>query len=105
MTQPTFLDHFSAVADAYATFRPLYPQGLLELLAQHAPRHALAWDAGCGTGQLSVALADHFASVAATDASGAQIAEAAPHPRVHYAARLCNDSGLAPGSVDLACVA
>lgn len=100
-----FADHFSAVASQYALYRPQYPEGLAVYLAQQAPRRVLAWDAGCGTGQFSVSLAKHFAHVHATDASAEQIARAAPAPNIRYEARRCDDSGLEPGTVDLACVA
>src|SRR5438034_4049730 len=74
-----FQDHFSDVAAAYAAHRPTYPAALVDLLAESAPRRDLAWDAGCGSGQLSVLLAERFARVIATDASPEQIAHAAPH--------------------------
>ena len=48
-----FKDHFSEVAAAYAAHRPTYPPALVDLLARLAPARRLAWDAGCGSGQLS----------------------------------------------------
>jgi len=83
----SFADHFSGVAARYAAFRPRYPQALVDALAERAgpdPAAALAWDAGCGNGQLSVALAGRFGRVIATDPARAQLAEATPHPRVEY---------------------
>ena len=80
----TFSDHFSAVAGGYAKSRPRYPDALFDWLAATAPARDAAWDAGCGSGQASIALAERFARVVATDASAAQIASAAPHPRVTY---------------------
>ena len=58
---------FGAVAASYATYRPHYPAALVGALAAASPGTALAWDAGCGNGQLSVALATRFARVIATD--------------------------------------
>src|SRR2546430_11413070 len=49
-----------------------------------SPARRLAWDSGCGSGQLSVLLAGRFARVVATDASREQIALAAVHPKVEY---------------------
>ena len=101
----TFKDHFSVTASGYAAHRPVYPRGVAEALAARSPGRALVWDAGCGSGQLSVVLGEVFDQVAATDASAAQIAEAVPHPRVRYAVAPAEVSGLADGSVDCAVAA
>lgn len=92
--QGEFADHFSAHADAYAAHRPTYPVALVEFLAELAPRTGLAWEAGCGSGQLSVSLAGRFDRVIATDASAKQLARAAPHPRIEYRHARAEDSGL-----------
>src|SRR5216117_700666 len=94
-----FQDHFSDVAAAYAAHRPTYPAALVDFLAEVAPRRLLAWDAGCGSGQLALLLADRFERVIATDASAEQIARAAPHPRVEYALAPAEASGLPDGVV------
>ena len=44
----------------------------------------MALDVGCGSGQGSVLLAKHFASVVATDISPAQIEMAVAVPNVTY---------------------
>jgi ubiquinone/menaquinone biosynthesis C-methylase UbiE len=100
-----FADHFSGVAPGYAVYRPTYPEALFDALADVAPSCALVWDAGCGTGQASVALAARCSQVVATDASEKQIAQAAPHPRVTYRVARETESGLADGSVGLITVA
>lgn len=74
-----FHDHFSQVATGYAAHRPTYPATVVDLLATLAPRCDLAWDCGCGSGQLSVLLAGRFARVIAPDASAEQIAKGRPH--------------------------
>ena len=79
-----FQDHFSAQADAYARFRPTYPDALYAWLAARVATRALAWDCGTGNGQAAVALAAHFARVVASDPSRDQIAHAMAHERVHY---------------------
>ena len=78
----TFKDHFSVAASGYAAHRPVYPRSVAEALAARSPGRSRVWDAGCGSGQLSVVLADVFEKVVATDASAAQIAQAVRHPRV-----------------------
>jgi SAM-dependent methyltransferase len=80
----TFPDHFSAVASAYAAARPTYPPELAAWLAAESPARDLAWDVGCGSGQLTHLLARHFARVTATDASTAQIASARATPGVEF---------------------
>jgi len=96
-----FKDHFSGNSKGYAAFRPRYPKALAAWLAAKAPARGLAWDVGCGTGKLSVLLAEHFSHVHATDASAEQIAAAAADPRVDYAAAPAEASGLAAASADL----
>jgi SAM-dependent methyltransferase len=100
-----FHDHFSQVATGYAAHRPTYPAAVVDLLAELAPRRDLAWDCGCGSGQLSVLLAGRFARVIATDASAEQIAKGRPHPRVEYRRAPAEVSGLPDAVVDLAVAA
>lgn len=100
-----FKDHFSSNNSGYAAHRPTYPKELVDFLAAIAPSRQLALDVGCGTGQLSVPLADRFAQVVATDASAQQILSAAPHARVTYRTAPAEDSGLVPHSADLITVA
>jgi len=97
----TFKDHFSGHADDYRAFRPLYPAALIDLLADAAPAHNLAWDVGCGNGQLSGDLATRFARVVATDASATQIAGAVPRDGVEYRAAPAERSGLPDSCADL----
>jgi SAM-dependent methyltransferase len=97
----TFADHFSQVAARYAAYRPHYPAALVDALAARADTSGVAWDVGCGSGQLSVALAERFARVIATDPAQAQLDEAVPHPRVEYRRASAEDSGLPAASVAL----
>ena len=101
----SFPDHFSSTAAGYASYRPRYPAALFEWLSRNTPDREIAWDCGTGTGQAAVALAEHFGFVVASDASTAQLAHAAPHPRVHYAAMPAERSALANESVSLVTVA
>lgn len=96
-----FKDHFSTGSADYAANRPDYPPELGAFLAAHTPGHDLALDCGCGSGQLSLLLAEHFARIVATDASAQQIAAARPHPRIAYRVAPAEASGLAPESADL----
>jgi SAM-dependent methyltransferase len=95
-----FKDHFSSHARAYRSSRPCYPAELFAWLATHAPATGLAVDLGCGNGQASCGLAEHFAQVIALDPSGAQIAQAAVHPRIAYAVAAAEETGLPSASAD-----
>lgn len=97
----SFNDHFSTRSGDYAAYRPTYPRALVDYLADLCRRTDLALDAGCGTGQLSVLLADRFNRVIATDASAQQVAKAQTHERVEYRVARAEQSGLAAASADL----
>lgn len=99
------VDHFSDRAPRYARHRPAYPEALADFLASVAPRRGLVWDAGCGSGQLSIPMADRFEGVVATDASVEQIRQAPSHPRVVYRVATSEASGLIDRCVDLAIAA
>ncbi len=97
----SFKDHFSAKSGDYASYRPTYPRALIDYLASVCGQAELALDAGCGTGQLSVLLAERFSRVIAVDASAQQIEKAQAHERVEYRVAPAEKSGLADASVDL----
>lgn len=105
MTSPSFKDHFSDRAAGYAAHRPMYPLALVDVLARVSPGSTLAWDAGCGSGQLATLLAERFARVIATDASEAQLANAIANPRVEYRCARAEESGLPDACADLVTVA
>ncbi len=98
-------DRFSHASDDYQRYRPRYSSSLFYEIAGLAERHDQAWDCGCGSGQASVALADYFQRVLATDLSWSQIAEAPAHSGIHYAAARAEQSPLRSDSADLILVA
>lgn len=69
-------DHFSKVAGSYASFRPTYPSELFDFIVSISPGRCLAWEAGAGSGQATLALAERFERVVATDVSAEQVARA-----------------------------
>lgn len=102
----TLRDHFAPAAEAYATYRPHYPAALFGWIGHVAPRTtARAWDCGTGSGQAARGLAPMFDMVIASDASVAQVARAAPQPRVHYVVAPAESAPLAAASVDVVVVA
>lgn len=100
-----FKDHFSRVAATYASFRPRYPAALFDYLAGLPRARKLAWDCACGNGQATIDLTERFERVVATDASRAQLENAARHERVTYRVAPADRSGLAAASVDLVTIA
>jgi SAM-dependent methyltransferase len=70
-----------------------------------APAKRAAWDAACGSGQLTTLLGEHFESVIGTDASAAQVEQAAPHPTVQYRVETAEKSTVADDSMDLVTLA
>jgi len=93
------------VASDYAAFRPQYPAALFDWLASVCPRHDVAWDCACGSGQASVSLASHFDWVVGTDASSTQVASAEATARTGFVVAASEQTPLADNTVDLVAVA
>lgn len=104
-----FADHFSTQSNAYAVFRPTYPDELGAYLAGliPAPRSSptQVWDCATGSGQAATMLARHFDRVIATDASAAQIEQAEAADHVTYAVGSADASSLPDQSCDAVTVA
>lgn len=100
-----FKDHFSGHSGLYSRYRPSYPVAMYRFLSECAPARLLAWDCATGNGQAAFGLAEYFEKVIATDASAAQLGQAAPHPRVEYRVATAEQVPLADHSVDLITVA
>src|SRR4029078_11241108 len=66
--------------------------------ARPPPERPRAWDAGCGNGQATIALARHFDHVTGTDPSANQIAQAEAHAGVDYRAEPAESTSLADAS-------
>ncbi|MBX9687804.1 MAG: class I SAM-dependent methyltransferase [Candidatus Obscuribacterales bacterium] len=83
---------FDEQSAKYARFRPNYPDELFKFLRQKSPSNKQAWDAGTGSGQAAVSLAEHFEDVHASDSSLEQLSHGPKHARidfVHAAAETC----------------
>lgn len=93
--------HFQDAGSDYAQYRPTYPLELVDALADLCPARELAIDVGCGTGQLSVLLAERFGQVIATDVSEDQLANAIAHPKVTYHHEAAEAISVTVGRADL----
>lgn len=101
----TFKDYFSSKSNDYANYRPHYPRSLAEDLAKLCSVKNTALDCGCGSGQLSVLLADYFDHVIATDASSKQIESAEHHPKINYKVAPAEEIPLPDHSIDIVTIA
>jgi SAM-dependent methyltransferase len=101
----SFKDHFSRLAAQYSAFRPAYPPAIFDYLAQLCLDRQSAWDCACGNGQATLALAERFQEVIATDASAQQLAAAPARPNVTYRVAPAEESGIESQSLDLVTVA
>jgi SAM-dependent methyltransferase len=101
----TFKDHFSTAAQLYADARPRYPEALMDFVASSAPSRERVWDVGCGNGQASLALAERFTHVLATDPSAEQIARAPVCENVRFLVERAEESSADDASCDAVTVA
>lgn len=99
------MNWFSEAGAGYAEHRPSYPARLARLLAEAAPSRGCAVDAGCGTGQLTVLLAEYFDRVIGVDSSADQLAHAAIRPEIEYRVAPAEATGVADGCADVITVA
>lgn len=91
---------FAGTAAFYARFRPGYPRVLFDEVVQyfHLDGAGRLLDLGCGTGQLAIPLAEHFAEAVGMDPEPEMLAEAA---RQALAAEAANMAWVRGGSTDL----
>ncbi|NPC51077.1 class I SAM-dependent methyltransferase [Corallococcus sp. AB032C] len=92
---------FEQGGGAYARYRPNYPDALARLLAQVSPDTRMALDVGCGNGQFSCQLGNHFDAVVGLDTSADQLAHAVSHERVQYRAASAENLDVADHSISL----
>lgn len=92
---------FSDNSEKYKKYRPSYPSELFQYLAKISPSTNTAWDAGCGSGQASIALSDFFTNVIATDISVEQIKNAYSKVNIRYFSCPSEYSNIDSNSVDL----
>jgi len=77
-------DLFSGHSKKYAAFRPTYPASLYDFIVKQVKETGLAWDCGCGNGQVSGDLAEKFDKVYGTDISANQIGNAVKRDNIEY---------------------
>ena len=98
-------DNFSSHASTYAQFRPVYPVELYDFILSLVQNRQLAWDCGCGNGQVAGVLADYFEQVEATDISQKQLEHAVKKPNINYQLAPAERTPIPDKSLDLVTVA
>lgn len=89
----------------YSAFRPTYGKPLFDqLLAYHQGHKTTAIDLGCGTGQISTTLANHFARVYGFDTSATMLEKATRRDNIQYRVGSAESVRLDDASVDLVTV-
>jgi ubiquinone/menaquinone biosynthesis C-methylase UbiE len=89
----------------YSDYRPTYKKCLFDaIVAYHKSNNGTfgtAMDLGCGTGQATVELVDHFDKVIGVDGSAVMIQSATQHPKIEYIVGDCLEIPVPDHSVDL----
>lgn len=96
---------FSIRSDAYAQFRPTYPDSLFRWLATQCPQPRCALDIAAGSGQATLPLLAHFDTVLACDASPDQLLSGTAWQSVQRFVARAEQLPLRDGLVDLIVVA
>lgn len=94
-------DLFSSGSEAYAQFRPQYPQSLYDWLLSQVTTREKVWDCGTGSGQVACALAACFTKVYATDISQKQLENAVQKSNIFYSVNAAENSGFPANEFDL----
>lgn len=97
-------DNFSRQADAYARYRPGYPQELFDFILSYVSNRTTAWDCATGNGQTAKVLAKHFEKVWATDISETQLLNATRLPNIFYSVQPAEQTDFPDSSIDLVTV-
>ncbi|HUS02354.1 MAG TPA: class I SAM-dependent methyltransferase [Chitinophagaceae bacterium] len=98
-------DLFSAQANVYAKYRPVYPAALFDHILQFVDQKDTAWDCATGNGQAAIALAPYFKKVIATDISEKQLSLAKPYANIQYRISAAEQTNFGDNSFDLITVA
>lgn len=96
---------FEQGGEAYARYRPVYPDRLAQFLSSVSPNNRLALDVGCGNGQLAIQLVSRFERVVGIDASIDQIAHTVHYERVEYQCAPAEKMPVPDGSASLVAAA
>ena len=94
-------DNFSKQANAYAKYRPTYPQELYDFILNKIERRDIVWDCGTGNGQTAKELAKYFKKVFAADISEKQIQNAHVAENIFYSVQSAEKTNFSDNTFDL----
>lgn len=98
-------DLFSAHAADYAQFRPKYPPAFIKYISRLVRYRGVVWDCGCGNGQLTLGLAEHFQLVMGSDISAEQVMHAPGHKGILYSVQPAEQTDFPDEFFDMVVVA
>jgi hypothetical protein len=75
---------FNINSSGYFKNRPRYPLELYKSIFENCSEYNIAWDCGCGNGQVSIDLVSKFNKIEASDINENQISNSYEHDKIHY---------------------
>lgn len=96
---------FNINSDEYFKNRPRYPLELYDTIFQNCSEFNIAWDCGCGNGQVSIDLVSKFNKIEASDININQISNCYRHDKIHYSIQNAESPDFPYNYFDLICTA
>lgn len=96
---------FNVNSDGYFKNRPRYPLELYRFIFDNCTEYKLAWDCGCGNGQVSIDLVPKFNKIEASDINENQISNSYKHDKIHYSIQNAEAPNFPDNHFDLVCTA
>jgi len=96
---------FNIDSEIYLKGRPKYPNELYESIVQNCMYTEIAWDCGCGNGQVSIDLVNHFKYIEATDINEKQIENSFQDKNIRYTLQESENTNFIDEQFDLVCAA
>ena len=95
------MHQFETDTNAYAQYRPQYPESVAQTLAGLVKYRGVAWDAGTGTGIMATELAKYFNLICATDILPEMLRLAPANKGVLYSCQPAEQTDFPDDFVDL----
>jgi len=104
----TFNDNilsFNINSNEYFKNRPRYPSELYKSIFDNCSEFNIAWDCGCGNGQVSIDLVSKFNKIEASDINENQLLNSYKHDKIHYTIQNAESPDFPEDYFDLICTA